>query len=121
MLYGVSAAGLNYHLFVNTYTAQNISILSNFVECTLTGYAPQNVIPADFTIQSVSGHIATIIAAPIVFTATAGTVYVQGWYATDSTNAVLMACSTFDSPQLLQLGSPAYVVPAFGDYSQLAF
>ena len=121
LLYGVSASGLNYHLFTNVYTCQNITTLSNFTECIISGYAPINVTASDFTIKGVAGHVGTVQGAAITFIATSGSTYAQGWFATDSTNATLMACQTFDTPQLFQLGSPVVVIPAFGDMSQLSF
>ena len=117
----MSNEGLNYHLFTNQATCQNVSVLDDFVEVDLTGYEAQNITSEDFTIQNVAGHQATIIASPAMFSVETGSVVVQGWYATDSDDEILMACSNFDTPQTLQLGSPVMVVPAFGDFSQQAF
>jgi hypothetical protein len=86
--YGADALLL--HLFQNDYTpTDSTAILSNLTEADYDGYAAATI--SGWASASVTSHVASSAATPIVFTKSAGatpnTIY--GYYITDSASTVL--------------------------------
>lgn len=118
----VTAGGLDFHLFTNNYTPVRGSLIGNFTEAAWAGYAVVNVLPAAFLIQSVSGHVGTIIAPPISFANTSGgVVNAYGYYATRHSDGKLRFAARFDgAPAVILDGGSQQVTPILSDFSEFA-
>jgi hypothetical protein len=87
---GVNAlVSVTYHLYGNNWLPQQSDTLADYVELTLTGYAPVAVPAQSWTVtqDTLGGAVAT--AAAILWSITqAGPVY--GYYVTDPANSVVL-------------------------------
>jgi len=99
-----SQGNLKLHLFKNNYTPVGGSVLSNFTEVTLTGYAAVTLTGSSWSIAVASNVVtASYAAQTFTFSATGETVY--GYYVTDNGTAKVLWAEL--------LGTP-YVVPGGG-------
>ncbi len=110
-----------YHLFVNDVTPDRDSVLGDFTEMTASGYAEIVVDEADFTLDGVTAHIGSLLAAPIAFENTSGgALDAYGYFATNAAGDELLACARFDSaPVNKEDGESWLVTPIVGDFSGL--
>jgi hypothetical protein len=117
----VTTGGIDYHLFTNNVTPDLTFTLTSFVEAAWGGYAIQNVLPAAFTIQSVSGHVGTLIAAPVTFVNTSGsTQNAYGYFITRHSDGMFRGCARFDgAPAVILNGGSQQVIPILSDLSLL--
>jgi hypothetical protein len=114
--------GLIYDLYMNDYTPGLDSNLGNFVRGNWSGYIPQFVPMAAWTVSLISAHVGSLSAAPIPFTnPSIGPVQVYGYFVKDASNTVLVAAARFDlAPITIPVGNVFTVVPLIGSFSGLA-
>jgi hypothetical protein len=110
----------HYHLYTNNVVPDKSTTLGVLTEATWAGYAVITVTAAAFTLSGITGHIGSLLAAPISFTNTSGmsqTAY--GYYVTDTADSILFAVALFDSPPVTILnGGVQLATPIIGDFSQ---
>jgi hypothetical protein len=77
------------HLYSNNHTPTTSDTVSNYTECTFTGYAAQDV--SGWSYDTVASHVADMIATANTFTRTAtGTSQnIYGYYVTDAAGTTL--------------------------------
>lgn len=76
------------HLYVTNVTPTDASSAGSFVECTATSYSSLAILPANWTLSTVS-DVATAVSPTLTFTISSNqTVY--GYYITDSNNGDLL-------------------------------
>jgi hypothetical protein len=100
--------------FQNNVTCSHATLLSALTESTFPGYADISLSSASWNAVTVTAHIAnTTPVSPFAFVCTGGTAQpVYGWYVTDSSGTLLLACCTF--------ASGPYVVVNSGDTVNVA-
>lgn len=99
-----SQGNLKLKLFKNNYTPVGGSVLADFTEVTLTGYAAVTLTGSSWTTATVANVVtASYAAQTFTFSATGETVY--GYYITDNGSTKVLWAE--------RLGSP-YVVPGGG-------
>jgi hypothetical protein len=115
-------SGLNWDLYYNNVTPSLADTLATYQLASTGGYcAAQNLVAAAFTLQQVSGHVASIQAPDLVFTNTAGvgtTIY--GYTIYESGTSKLIAAARFDNPLSFPIGGTIVVKPIMGGYSALS-
>jgi len=112
------ASDVHYHLFTNPLGVSKSTVLGDFTECAMTGYAPVNVAAADWVVSGVVAHRGFVATAPITFTASAGGPNnIYGYFVTDVADAVLLWCITWDASRTFTAGVNFDVNPIFGDFS----
>lgn len=111
---------VRYHLFDNNATVNRDTVLGDFAEGGFAGYAPINVVLADWVLQAVVAHHGVNQAAPINFVNTDATTphNVFGYYVTDTGSTELLWALKFDGVRvILPAGGLLPITPFFGDYS----
>ena len=112
------------HIFTNNLTPDRDTVLADMTEGSWTGYPTGGVQvnAADFTLQSVAGHVGSVLAAPVSFpNGSGGSVSGYGYYVTDSTVTKLLAVARFDSaPEVVDDGDSFLVIPIISDFSQFS-
>jgi len=120
----IATGDLHYHLYRNDVTPDRDTELGDLTEMGAgTGYAVITVEEADFTTEGVSAHKGTIIAPPVTFEIGAGSGIddIYGYFVTDDTDALLIACGRFDdAPIDITAGADIPVTPILGDSSQFS-
>lgn len=104
---------LHLRVFKNNFTPLKASTLADFTEADFAGYAAADIDPATWPAPSSVGGVAQsmYLPAPQVFTCTAGTQDVYGWYLTDNADTVCLAAERFsNAPQTITPTVPALVV-----------
>ena len=115
----LATPSLNYHIFVGDVACDRNTVLADFGGG--GNWGPVNVPVASFTLTGVAAHKGTIVAPPITLTdpvPSAGTAY--GYYVTDETDAILIACARFDTPIPFLAGGSLNLIPILGDSSAYA-
>lgn len=114
----IRASTLTYHLFTNNITIDKSTVLTDFLEATVAGYAAIGVLNGDWGAPSVTAHIASIVAPLIVFTCTSpGTQDCYGYYVTDNVGG-LLAAAKFDSGPIALTSAGIPVIPILGSSSR---
>lgn len=111
-----------YHLFTNNITPDRDTVLGGLTEMAIAGYAAVTVPLASFTLSGVTGHVATLLAAPISFlNSSGGAANAYGYYVTDAANAVLFAVARFNPAPISKADGESWLVtPILGDLSVLS-
>lgn len=106
-----NAVELQIHLYVNNYTPLWTSSLSNFTECTATGYFAQQIDPTYWTFSGGSTPPVVATAVPVLWTFTAGLSNVlYGYYLININTGVLYFAEKFTSSYAIPSGGGSYVV-----------
>lgn len=111
---------MHYHLYSNALTVDRSNVLGDFTECSSAGYALVAVAPGDWATDSLVAHNASRSAPDIAFTASSGSYTANGYYITDSADAVLLGCATFPSTVTIDPSNPLILTPKWGDVSKFS-
>ena len=108
-------------LYKSAYTPVRATTIADLtaIESTFTGYARQSCSPwADATYRIGGRYVA--VATPVVFTLTAGTEDVYGYFIMDDGNTNLLGVEELvGGPVTLDLSNPnQYLIPRFTLYSE---
>lgn len=108
---GTGPPEFKFHAYENDLTPTPASVLVDFTECTITGYAAETVDNSGWGNSGSSTGITIYANAPFIWALEeAGIVY--GYYVTDAGNSVLMWSQRFDSPLVFGvLGGTITIVP----------
>jgi len=91
---GNNPGGWEYHLYVNLYSPSPLDSAASYLECTIPGYGPIGIVPAEWTGPALSGAIAQWVYPKITWTFDAYTSSQQtifGYYVTDASGKVLFS------------------------------
>jgi hypothetical protein len=102
---------LTCHLYSNTYQPVSSSVLSNFTECSFTGYSAQTLATSGWGTPSLDGSGDAVLQYGSAITWTAGaSATVTGYYVCDSTNTVIWA-EQFSVARSLSIGDELIITP----------
>lgn len=107
-------AFLTYTLFSNDISPDRDTVLADLVAA--ADFASVDVAAADYTLEQVNGHVASIQADDVVFENTALTAKdVYGYYVTDVTGTYILFVGRFDdAPRTVESGEQTFVTPKLG-------
>lgn len=121
LLQRMVTADLSYRLFVNNITPGLGTNFATLTEETTGGYTPITVSSAAFTTTGVTGHIGTLLAAPISWTPAGAAWTTYGYFVTDVGGSLLLAVARFDgAPVSTPSGGTLALTPKFSDFSKFA-
>lgn len=116
---GTPPTGFTFHLYTNNITPTPASVLADFTECSIAGYASQAVTSSGWSINASAPGQYKGTNTTVSFTMTSsGTVY--GLYVTDGVGALVWS-EKFDTPLVFgDLGGTVTIEPTLESKSPLA-
>lgn len=117
----IGTTNWKYKLYSNNVTPDRDTELADLTELSASGYASITLSASDFTLNGVSSHKGFALAATISWVIGADADSVYGYYVTDTTDTILLACGRFDdAPISLASGATIELTPAMGDNSRFS-
>jgi hypothetical protein len=101
-------AAATLHLFVTGPTITNATLIGALTEASFAGYSA--VALAGWTAASVALHVASSTANPVVFTLSAGSQSIGGWYVKDAGGNLMLAGNDINDPVTLNTTINTYQV-----------
>ena len=99
-------------LFVNNITPDRDTVLADFTECTVGGYAAKTLTGGSWDVSDNGTEVvATYAAQEFTFTGSGETAY--GWYLEDAAGTVVRRCALFDAPITITADVTITVNPSF--------